>query len=208
MFAAPVCSTWVWMSRSVTRRSRGQPLGNEQVPCVQEGNLQVTRVVLVLLYASFLGATWVVEQPMTSLLFHHPRFQYLASRTPWFKKLVWMGGWGATSPKPTYLASNTCWLSGLRGGTRPGTARLGPPTVTRYVDKHGKRRCTGTKALKATQCGSQLFFAVCLYMYDSHQLVLTLATLSHAGRTHGCLAKLLLTWWKRSCDPQLTRGLQ
>ena len=35
------------------------------------------RLVLLLLYVSFLGSTWVVEQPMTSLLWEHPRMRWL-----------------------------------------------------------------------------------------------------------------------------------
>jgi hypothetical protein len=39
----------------------------------------MSRLVLLLLYVSFLGSTWIVEQPMTSLLWEHPRMRWLAS---------------------------------------------------------------------------------------------------------------------------------
>ena len=78
LFAAPVCSSWVWMSRAF--RSKEHPLGDERVECVRQGNLQVARLVLVLLYASFLGCTWIVEQPMSSLMWNHPRVEWLFAR--------------------------------------------------------------------------------------------------------------------------------
>jgi hypothetical protein len=43
--------------------------------------LQVARLVLLLVLASHWGCTWVVEQPMTSLMWMHPRFQALFRNT-------------------------------------------------------------------------------------------------------------------------------
>lgn len=85
LFAAPVCSSWVWMSRGSTFRSKERPLGDERVECVQQGNLQVSRLVLVLLYASFSGCTWIVEQPVSSLMWSHPRMEWLFS----MQKVSW-----------------------------------------------------------------------------------------------------------------------
>ena len=33
---APVCSTWVWLSRHSTKRRLWYPLGNPHVPCVED----------------------------------------------------------------------------------------------------------------------------------------------------------------------------
>lgn len=43
LFAAPVCSSWVWMSRSCTKRTPDNPLGDVSRPNVVAGNLQVSR---------------------------------------------------------------------------------------------------------------------------------------------------------------------
>ena len=108
LMCAPVCSSWVWMSRSVTLRSKILPLGDIRCATVAAGNLQVSRpdvshqipnikclsshgsdatqtstallygrLVLLLLFVAHLGGTWVVEQPMTSLMWSRPRFQEL-----------------------------------------------------------------------------------------------------------------------------------
>ena len=77
LMCAPVCSSWVWMSRSVTLRSRILPLGDVNQASVAAGNLQVSRLVLLLMLVAHWGGTWVVEQPMTSLMWMHPRFQAL-----------------------------------------------------------------------------------------------------------------------------------
>ena len=43
LWAAPVCTTWVWLCRSVTKRSRLRPLGAEWIPQVAEANNMVSR---------------------------------------------------------------------------------------------------------------------------------------------------------------------
>ncbi|CAL1138139.1 unnamed protein product [Cladocopium goreaui] len=40
---APVCSSWVWVSRHSTKRSKAAPLGDLSARSVQIGNLMVTR---------------------------------------------------------------------------------------------------------------------------------------------------------------------
>ena len=81
LMCAPVCSSWVWMSRSTTLRSRILPLGDVSLASVAAGNLQVARLVLLLVLVSHWGCSWVVEQPMTSLMWMHPRFQALFRST-------------------------------------------------------------------------------------------------------------------------------
>lgn len=75
------------------------------------------------------------------------------------KKLVWMGRFGGSSPKPTHLYSNSKWITELTeltelsqlGGSKLAAGRSTVATTTRYTDGQGRRRCTGTKALKGTQ---------------------------------------------------------
>lgn len=43
LWASPVCSTWVWMSRGSTGRSAENPLGDITRSAVREGNLMVSR---------------------------------------------------------------------------------------------------------------------------------------------------------------------
>ena len=57
-----------------------RPLGREELRCVQEGNQMgaVTALVCLLIFA--LSGDFCVEQPCSSLLFRHPRLQWLCSR--------------------------------------------------------------------------------------------------------------------------------
>ena len=71
------------------------------------------------------------------------------------QKLLWMGRFGGLSPKPTHLVSNAPWIGELDGCKPPvGDRQTKSLTTTRYVDREGRRRCTGTKFLKGTQPGA------------------------------------------------------
>ena len=71
------CSTWVSISRPTTKRSFFCPLGNEALECVAQANIMASRLALVCCLVCALSATWVVEQPSSSLLFRHPRMQWV-----------------------------------------------------------------------------------------------------------------------------------
>ena len=43
---ATVCSTWVFMSRSVTERSQWKPLGNRAVKCVEDANVACRNICI------------------------------------------------------------------------------------------------------------------------------------------------------------------
>ena len=71
------CATWVAISRPTTLRSFFSPLGNRELLCVEEGNQMAARTALLLLLVGVLSGVFVVEQPSSSLLFRHPRLQWV-----------------------------------------------------------------------------------------------------------------------------------
>lgn len=75
------CSTWVSISRPTTLRSFFDPLGRQDLPSVAEGNTMVSRSALVICLVLALYGTFVVEQPATSILWRHPRMQWICSIT-------------------------------------------------------------------------------------------------------------------------------
>lgn len=75
------CSTWVSISRPSTGRSFFAPEGNQERKCVAEGNQMAARCALVCALVFALYGTFVVEQPSSSLLFRHPRMQWLCGIT-------------------------------------------------------------------------------------------------------------------------------
>lgn len=49
LFAAPPCSSWIWISRGSSQRSEKQPLGNTGHEKVRGANEQVARVLLLII---------------------------------------------------------------------------------------------------------------------------------------------------------------
>ena len=70
----------------------------------------------------------------------------------WLRKFN-MESFGCASRKPTHLISNRQWVLDLEPG--PHRAQGVSQNTRKYWDKQGKRRCTGTKWLKSTQCDPQ-----------------------------------------------------
>ena len=152
LLAAPVCSSWVWLSRSVTRRSTVFPLGlGNNTQCVAEGNEMVAKLVVLLLIVQAFDCFWVLEQPSGSLLQLHPRMQYIISRYD-IKRSFWcMADFGAATLKPTWLYSNASLraLAEYRVARRECRGKL----VRNAKDiKTGRIKVTGVKSkLKESQ---------------------------------------------------------
>ena len=47
--AAPICSSWIWLCRASTKRTLMQPLGNPASLSIRQGNLMVSRLILLLM---------------------------------------------------------------------------------------------------------------------------------------------------------------
>lgn len=114
LWGALPCSSWVYVSRGTSKRSKESPMGDVSQRSVREANLLTSRFVLLLLVAVARGAQWCVEQPQSSLLFLHNRFKLVfqmatdglmpALTTSRF----WMGGYGAFSAKPSVCVGDAC----------------------------------------------------------------------------------------------------
>ena len=48
LWLAPVCNSWVWLSRSITKRSQENIMGDVSRKCVQDGNLHALVSALLL----------------------------------------------------------------------------------------------------------------------------------------------------------------
>lgn len=103
--SAPVCSSWVFMSRGTTCRTKARPLGRSDNEGVHNGNVMTARVLILMLLASAKGIFWLLEQPASSIMEHHPCFQEVLGMVHLVKKTIYMQNYGGTSPKPTILYS-------------------------------------------------------------------------------------------------------
>ena len=78
-WAAPPCSTWVFMSRHSTGRDRCVT-GNTSSPDVLAQNALVCRLLAALRFCVARGVYFIVEQPHSTVMFEYPPFkQWLAS---------------------------------------------------------------------------------------------------------------------------------
>ena len=106
----PMCSSWVYLSRGSSGRRVYNVLGirpdGSTSRAVREGNLTVSRLVLLLMVCSALDVIWIVEQPQSSLLFLHKRMRQLCELLKTFSSRTWMGAYGAASAKLTMLLCN------------------------------------------------------------------------------------------------------
>ena len=96
-FGVP-CSTFVFMSRSHTKRSRTLPKGNCKRKDVRRANLIVDRVAFLIKILSLRKVYWIMEQPLNSLLWVMPAIAR-AKKNVRFED--WAGsaassGWGTT----------------------------------------------------------------------------------------------------------------
>ena len=145
-----VCSSFIWICRSVTKRSKESPLGDGSVKSVRDGNCMVVRMVLTLFIILARGALWLLEQPKSSVMHLHPRLALFMSRNPARRAHTSMGAYGAPSMKPSMLTGNVPFLLQLKKlPSENDRARFASHSVV-DVDEFGAVTGRGSE-LKATQ---------------------------------------------------------
>ncbi|CAK9103962.1 unnamed protein product [Durusdinium trenchii] len=150
--AAPVCSSFVFMSRGTTKRSATRPLGEESYESVRVGNILTARTLVILMVAHALRCFWVLEQPKGSVMELHPCFQEVLGRMTVWKHCLQMQQFGAPTAKPTWLYASDAAIDQLED-FRPRHLPPPPPVemAVIYTDSSGKQRVKGGKHLKASQ---------------------------------------------------------
>ena len=124
-----------------------------------EANIMVTRTVLLMLFFSARLIAWIVEQPASSLMWWHPRMQYLQriagelpDLTGFHKTSFPMDAYGADTQKPTTLCSSEPWVHNmatpLPKSFKPNKDKQ---VVNKSVNAVGHMQINGGKDLKGTQ---------------------------------------------------------
>lgn len=147
---APVCSTFVFMSRGTTQRSRTKPLGRTDYPSVRLGNLLFCRALILVILAACKGCMWVLEQPGSSTMEWHPLFQRMMKMIEVRKMFISMCNFGGPTRKPTILYTGHSEIDYIREyEVEPS---LEPRSmVVRYQNAKGERRIHGGSDLKSSQ---------------------------------------------------------
>ena len=102
LWLAPPCSSWVWMARATTGRHLAVH-GDITNGNVVRNNALAERVVLLLYITTLRGAHWIVEQPVSSLLWAYPAMRECLRRHGCTPCSLHMGAYGGSSLKPTTL---------------------------------------------------------------------------------------------------------
>ena len=94
---APLCSTWIWLSRGSTRRSYLNPRGARRYRKVREANKMARRVIYVLEYLVAKGVYFAIEQPVTALLWTYRPVRRSLKRWNVFEVCIPLEQYGASS---------------------------------------------------------------------------------------------------------------
>lgn len=95
----------------------------------------------------------VIEQPASSLMMRHPRMAALFQDIKIYQVHVYMGAYGAETPKPSFLWSSSPWVAclAMRKLDRKSCTGHTLQVTKRYVDATGRARIAGGADLKGTQ---------------------------------------------------------
>ena len=115
----------------------------------------VSRMCLILWVLESKCAFWLYEQPQTSLLFEYPRMQSFLKRNVVYKVHMWMGSYGAATPKGTHLWGPTESL--LKFALPLPKKEWDEQLVSKKVMPDGRIQVTGNALLKGSQSYPKAF---------------------------------------------------
>ena len=172
--AAIPCSSWIFMSRWSTGRDK-HILGHHRMAWIRAQNALVARMVYVLILCIKRGIMFIVEQPWSSIVWQHPRWQYLEKRYGHLLHYVEtdMGIYSLDLVKKSILVGTASYLPELGSRLTPAgrQAVLDNPhkkaTAKHYVDSEGNTRTQGGPDLKGTEEYSIMFGARHALLYKS-----------------------------------------
>ena len=172
--AAIPCNSWVFFSRNSTGRHLAI-LGNDSSALVRAHNALVARVVYLLILCIKRGVFWIVEQPWTSIVWNHPRWQYLEKR--FGEHIVYvehdMGAYTLDVVKKSVFVGTAPYIKDLGTVLTPEGRRLvlnnpiKKQTGVRCIDGEGVSRSKGGKDLKKTEHYAMAFGCRHANLYDS-----------------------------------------
>jgi len=149
LWAAPECSSWIWVSRSGSGRSSYLPDGDITIPRIDKANRMVSRVVSLMLLAWSRHVHIFLEQPISSVMnFISPLKEFIASCLL-FCTVTYLGAFGAKTMKPLNIWSTAKEVMGLK--------RPRPKSEKRLVKKKDGRTYGKAKDLHDSSAYPLLF---------------------------------------------------
>ena len=156
LWIGPPCSSWITISRSWHRRATWRPAGPSRGSVklrsyLDNHNTIAEVVALTIRTAAVLGVMFVVEQPMSSMLWSYPAMFSALSFTKASTKFMRMSSFCGSSPKPLVLKTTAPFMDEFEK-IHSLRKRRDTHTMQRLatVDTHnGRKRFTGKqKTLK------------------------------------------------------------
>jgi hypothetical protein len=154
------------MSRSSTGRGVNAPLGRDTA-VVRSANTMTSRVLLLYWLAHARGCFVILEQPHSSLMFLHPRFQQLIARVPIFNTKLFLGHYLAESAKLIMLYCNHPEVANLHHYRLRRWLPTSSGVCTYVKDEFGIVKVSGSYGLKNTQSYPLGFGYIVARVYDS-----------------------------------------
>lgn len=129
VWAAPPCSSWVFLSVGTTCRSKSNPMGKTSNEKVHWNNILVHKLACLLEIATAFGCYFIVEQPTSSTLWQHPRVKTMFERLGCIVQdtHTYMGMYGGDSMKGMKLYGTAPFLHRPRPQTASACCLLQLP---------------------------------------------------------------------------------
>ena len=169
LWVGVVCSSWVFMCRHTTGRTHIDILGNEDREGVLLANRMVSRVLLLVRLAVSLGIIVLLEQPLSSIMYLHPRFQAWLDECAVFSCVLSLGYFGGETQKTVKLWSNCDCIQQLASARVRRWLPRSVSTFKSYQNELGESKVDGGEGLKQSETYPVLFGAAVAFMYkDNH----------------------------------------
>ena len=170
-----VCSSFIFLNRGTSRRTRAEPRGTRWVGSVEAGNIMVTRTALLICLSFAKRLAFVLEQPSNSVMAWHPslvwvRQQLRPLHCTWWSVQTYMGLFGGCTLKPHVLYSNETWIQHV-ARAHPGSSFQPKKSLCRkYTDSSGVARVSGGDDLKDSQTYTKQFGRAIAAAFKKHRL--------------------------------------
>ena len=154
------------------------PLGDTTKVSVRHSNVMTSRVVLVLYIYLALGIYWLIEQPLSSVFEHLPRFKWLCTITKIYKLTFRMDRFGSDTPKGTVLYSPKPFVRDILDYPAPREVPVEEKQVVIKTERpDGTVSVSGGRDLKKTQVYTRgfgeavpiLYIMIIIYIQNSGQ---------------------------------------
>ena len=143
LWAAPECKTWIWLSRTQTRRSKYHPEGDMAKDYVKNANRMVILLSLLFSVAFCRGVALFMEQPSSTVLHYMSPMNYVIKHCLPYKVLTYLGAFGAESAKPVLIWSSLQEVEQLK--------RARPTNLEKLTTRDGDQVTGKNKMLKLSQ---------------------------------------------------------